>query len=146
MENTVHLYMHSALVHALYIETDICLLLLSYPKFYSNYLNISGMLSFCYSDHPQEFVDVVPRIANNAPKDDEDIIHIQLSHDVIRCSFIGRHGFSNLSKAKTRHFHYLKLQIAEGVEVEYQCLEYQRLNPNSSKTINIHKKDRYPCS
>lgn len=45
-------------------------------------------------------------------------------------------AFPTYQKQKQEVLIFLELQSAEGLEEEYQCQKYQRLNPNSSKAVN----------
>ena len=62
----------------------------------STYPDIFRMLSLCNPHHPQELVNVITTVTNNSTKYDENIVHIQRQHNVIRCSLIGRHRLANL--------------------------------------------------
>lgn len=58
--------------------------------------DIFGVFSLCYPHHPQKLVNIISRVANHTPKDDQDIIHIQWPHYVVGCTLVGRHGFPHL--------------------------------------------------
>ena len=45
--------------------------------------------------HPEELVDVIPGVADGPPEDDEHIVHVELSHDVVRGALVGAHGFAH---------------------------------------------------
>ena len=46
-------------------------------------------------DHPQELVDVVPGVPHDAPEDDEDVVHVQLGHDLVGPGLVGGHGLAH---------------------------------------------------
>lgn len=57
-------------------------------------------------------------------------------------------AFPTYQKQKQEVLIFLELQSAEGLEEEYQCqINIKDLTQTAQKQlINIHKKDRYPCS
>lgn len=58
--------------------------------------DVLWVLPLCDPDHPQELVDVVARVANDASKNDQHIVHVQWPHDFISSALIGRHGLPHL--------------------------------------------------
>lgn len=77
-------------------HTTLCFLLLlpaAYP-------DVFGVLPLCDAHHPKELVDVVAGVADDPPKDDQDVVDIQRPHDFIGCSLIGGHGFTHLDRGK----------------------------------------------
>lgn len=47
------------------------------------------------ANHPQELVDVVRGVAGEAAKDDQDIVHIQFAHDLVRLLLRRGHGLAH---------------------------------------------------
>lgn len=46
-------------------------------------LDLIGPDTLSDTDHPEEFVDIVTRVAQEGTKDDENIVNLVLSHDRI---------------------------------------------------------------
>ena len=64
--------------------------------------DVLRMLALRDPHHPQELVDVVTRVANYATEDHENVVHVQLPHDVIRRRLIGRHRLTHLWRQPIR--------------------------------------------
>ena len=58
--------------------------------------DVLGVLALGDPHHPQELVDVVARVADHAPEDDEHVVHVQRPHDLIGCALVGRHRLAHL--------------------------------------------------
>ena len=58
--------------------------------------DIFGMFSFCYPDHPQEFVDVIPWVADDSAENNQHVIDVEGYHDFVSLTFIGGHRFADL--------------------------------------------------
>lgn len=62
--------------------------------------DVFGVFSFCYPHHPQKLVNVVSRVADHAPKDDQDVVHVQWPHDAVGRALVRRHCFPHLKTGK----------------------------------------------
>lgn len=58
------------------------------------------MFPLCYSHHPQELINIITRVANHTTKNNQNIIHIQASHDLVCCRLIWWHCLSHLYHCK----------------------------------------------
>ena len=61
------------------------------------YPDVPRVLSLGDAHHPQELVDVVAAVADDAAEDDEHVVDAQRTHDVVRRSLVRRHRLANLS-------------------------------------------------
>ena len=48
-------------------------------------------------DHPEELVDVVAGVSHDAAKDDQDVVDVQVGHDLVGGGLVRRHGFADLT-------------------------------------------------
>merc|ERR550525_278236 len=63
------------------------------------------------TDHPQEFVDVIGRISCQSSKNDQNIINVQLFHDLVSLVLCGSHGLANPGY----------VGVVPGVVIHYDC-------------------------
>lgn len=68
---------------------------LSVPREEFSLLHLIGPDALCNPDHPEELVDVVPRVAQEAAKDDQNVVDLVLAHDGVADFLARAHGFSN---------------------------------------------------
>lgn len=47
------------------------------------------------SDHPEELVDIVTRVAQKTTKDDQNVVNLMLAHDGVADLLAGAHGLAN---------------------------------------------------
>ena len=59
------------------------------------FADVVGVLALCDSYHPQKLVDVVAAVADDPAEDDEDVVHVQLRHDLVGRRLIGGHGLAH---------------------------------------------------
>ena len=59
------------------------------------FLNLVGPDTLCDTNHPEELVDVVAGVAEEAAEDDEDVVDIVFAEDGVGDFFGGRHGFAD---------------------------------------------------
>lgn len=59
------------------------------------FLDLLGPDTLSDSDHPQELVDIITRVANQATKDDKHVVDFVLLHDRITDLLAGAHGLSD---------------------------------------------------
>jgi hypothetical protein len=58
-------------------------------------LHLVGPDAFRNSDHPEELVNIVARIAEQSAENDKDVVHLMLAHNLI-ADFLSRaHGLAN---------------------------------------------------
>ena len=59
------------------------------------FLNLIWPNTLCNSDHPQELVDVIARVADQTAKDDENVVYIMFPQNGIGNFLRAWHGFAN---------------------------------------------------
>lgn len=63
------------------------------------YSNLLGMLAFSNANHPEELVDIVARVANDAAENSQNVVDIQIAHDLVGGRLVARHRHTHLSNA-----------------------------------------------
>lgn len=71
-----------------------------FRRVWDTHPDVSGVFALRYPHHPQKLVNVVPRVADHTPEDDQNIVHVQRPHDAVGCTLVGRHGFAHLDAGR----------------------------------------------
>jgi hypothetical protein len=52
------------------------------------------------SDHPEELVDIIARVADHAAEDDENVVHAKPLHNLVSTGLVRGHGFADLDQGR----------------------------------------------